>query len=241
MLDLTKYCAPERAELAEPWSDREYTYASNGLLAIRMPRIATVPLVTPMPGYAPLSDAIDKMLPLRQLPDVIVADDVIVPPAVVLPFEACKQCAGSGVTAEIKCRDCNGNGYVSCEHCKHSHDCDSCNGYGSAIRAATKDEDSKDVCTVCDGVGDYNVVRLRLNPQPMKVGKYMFSRNLFVLLATLPDVRIDATRVDWFMDEKGAVTNYNPFDVRPIQFVFAGGEGAAMPLTGQWKDVANEH
>lgn len=237
-LDLSKYCAPDRPELAQPWSDRDYTYASDGVVAIRLPRIATVPLITATPGHARVSDAIDKMLPKRKFDAVIWVRDVIVPPAIDLPPDPCRECYGSGQVTEIKCRNCDGNGYIKCPRCKSDTDCDECDGYGSTTRAAPKGIDGTIDCSCCDGAGDMAISRDRTHPQAMKVGRYMIQRRTFLKIAGLPNARIDALRSEWFLNEHDKVQSVNVFDAKPVQFVFDGGEGAVMPMRGSWSEAS---
>ncbi|MFA7212093.1 MAG: hypothetical protein WC110_11680, partial [Bacteroidales bacterium] len=39
MIDLTKFCKPHHRHFGEPWSSGEYSYATDGAIAIRIPRI----------------------------------------------------------------------------------------------------------------------------------------------------------------------------------------------------------
>lgn len=110
MVDLKKFCGTEwsRKYFHEPFSRGEYTYATNGHIMVRVPRVAKIGEVprTPNPDriFAPMPA--DGWRPLRgELPPIA-------------PTEECSYCYGSGFLDEdegdcgLDCLECDGTGLV---------------------------------------------------------------------------------------------------------------------------------
>lgn len=110
MVDLKKFCGTDawRPYLHEPFSRGEYTYATNGHIMVRVPRVAgigEIPLIkNPEKIFAPMPA--DGWRTLR----------VALPP--VDPSKECSYCYGSGFLDDdegdcgLDCIECNGTGFV---------------------------------------------------------------------------------------------------------------------------------
>jgi hypothetical protein len=106
--ELKNFCATGdiRYYLNAPFSLGEWTYACNGFLAVRIPRVDTVAEVeVPKNMLKSLSELFAKEF----------SDWVPVPAVTIRPDVNCEMCHG---TAELEC------------NLGHTHDCDACEGTG---------------------------------------------------------------------------------------------------------------
>ena len=111
--DLQKFCYEGlgKDKIKIPWTDGEYTYATNGHICIKVPAISDVPEI-PNPVNA------EKIF--RKLPQ---------------PFEwfPVPPVAKPRKQKEIICVDCDGTGKDDdnkCPKCGHKKDCPECDGTG---------------------------------------------------------------------------------------------------------------
>ena len=112
--DLAKFVSTDvgRARMARQWSRGEFTYATNGHIMVRIPRLAEVPECSDAPDVEGivmplLADQTETApLPAYELPKV--------------DKNECRTCEGRGL--EHDCPDCE---------CK----CDDCDGTGGGVRA----------------------------------------------------------------------------------------------------------
>src|SRR5271166_2898199 len=109
--DLAKFVSTdvERARMARPWSRGEFTYATNGHIMVRIPRLAEVPECSDAPDVEGivmplLADQTETApLPAYELPKV--------------DKNECRTCEGRGLEhdcpdCECECDDCDGTGAV---------------------------------------------------------------------------------------------------------------------------------
>jgi len=143
-LDLLKtFCGTDetRPSLMEPFSDDRYTYATDGRIIVRVPRIESITGHEKHPQYAcDLFPDESHYLPVEypQGLESFVAEPV-----------DCECCGGTG--KQSKCRDCDGDGNKECPECGTVHKCESCRGTGLIIgnRAIGDEVDCED----CEGIG----------------------------------------------------------------------------------------
>lgn len=143
-IDLKPFCASDYyhwTRLGRPWSAGSWTYATNGHIAIRVPRRADV---------AENPDAPEK---IEDLFDRFVSESfrpltARVPPADPPP---CPECRGAGWV--VRCPDCNGEGGhdCNCEYCDHH--CDGCDGSGYRHGDTGTPQERRIACDECDGTG----------------------------------------------------------------------------------------
>ena len=112
MIDLQQFCSkdPMRPNLRKPFSRGKFTYATDGRIAVRVPRIADVPeQETPNPEK--LFEEYFKDVP-RGTIEVTV-------PEIKDDWQACRECDGSGKEHDCpdctcgECEDCGGKGRIN--------------------------------------------------------------------------------------------------------------------------------
>lgn len=116
MIDLKAFCATEpwRPQLSEPWSAGERTYASDGFVMVRVPRIAEVPYVTDIFAFEDTRSKgnriFDDAKKADHTPRPLIIAYTLPPP------EECRWCEGSGKEPEpwplefVDCDECDGSG-----------------------------------------------------------------------------------------------------------------------------------
>lgn len=164
---LQPFCSndPHRFMLHAPFTRGEWTYATNGKIAIRVPKIEGVP-----EGEV----GAEKVFPVspRGVECLVPSD---------LPEDTkleCTDCKGLGRT--LKCSKCNGSGVFECDECGHVADCKICNGVGSIPSSQLEHP----ACDVCDGLGHC------FKPVSVQVGSARFFSNHLRLIAGLPELKI---------------------------------------------------
>jgi hypothetical protein len=165
--DLMKFCSDtdtDRFNLSVPWSIGDFTYASNGHIIVRVPRLADIE-----------SNAGPKV------DDLFHAD----PPAwfhlsgLSLPeieIKECSTCGGKGKDCE--CPECNGAGEIEFDNMRSRYtvECLTCGGFGNI----------KDDCLDCSGKGTIEIEK----PYPFKIGTSHFQVIYLRWLAELPNCSI---------------------------------------------------
>lgn len=170
-MDLQVFCNMKKGGQERPFSQGGYTYATDGGMIIRIPRLNTVPEVcgAPDPDTLPFwRDRADvKLLPL---------------PSYELPSpKSCSVCEGSGFTEE--CEECGGSGIISfsSRYNEYSDECKTCDGEGVNV----SDEEDGKACRACNGSGDAPGQALRV-----KWGGSLIDGRLLERIKDLPGVKI---------------------------------------------------
>ncbi len=170
--DLQPFCSEDesRKGITQPWSEGEYSYATNGCILIRVPRLGDVPECDEAPKN------VDKMFASQESrmgPEHALAALTF---TVDEPTQ-CPECKGKGKVDN--CPECYGTGEVHFGNLYNNYivECASCGGGGIP-------HDPK--CQVCSGTGKLEVVT------PAKVGEAWFNATYLQLLKTLPDCKIGA-------------------------------------------------
>lgn len=119
MIDLQSFCATpddeSRAWQHKPFSHGEFTYATNGVYAVRVPRLSDIPDL----GKPKVIQAMESFLkPLEGATFESVAHVVLPDTAEVLTETPCEPCEGRGYDHDCPsclctCSDCKGKGNVS--------------------------------------------------------------------------------------------------------------------------------
>lgn len=142
-IDLQPFCSYDRHRtwLSAPFAEGEYTYATNGHAAVRIPGRHTE-------AAADLKAPIAKLFEAADSAEFLPFDPVDAPK---IKYERCDDCGGAGHV--IDCDVCEAKGEHTCEddRCGCSHDCGACDGKG-ATPARAKDEGAHP-CDVCSGRG----------------------------------------------------------------------------------------
>lgn len=141
-VDLKEFCAAGewRSYLEQPFSIGEFTYATNGHMALRVPRRADVGSVKNAPeSIAGMFEKVEGKeagaRPLPNIPDV--------------PMSVCRDCRGGGKVTS--CRECGGEGELECD-LGHDHECGDCDGRGF-FPALGREDSAIRPCPKCYGGG----------------------------------------------------------------------------------------
>lgn len=174
---LQRFCNPEledpRGMTHTPFSDDQYTYATNGHILVRAPKLDQFEKNESFLDWA--SKALEgfKRTPEKWLK--------------VLPTthskETCKVCDGSGRLQE--CAECDGSGDVefSTDYNDYEHECKSCRGEGVSKTGSFGTPDV--VCDTCHGSG-----LVWGDAHRDKYGEAYFCASLISLMQDLPNIEI---------------------------------------------------
>ena len=167
-MDLNKFCG-DKPSISSPWSLGDFTYATNGYLIVRIPRMSDVPERRDAPNLKMLNfDAPGK----EWLPAPLDSIALI----------TCGQCKGSG-RVEL-CPECKGKGAVTWRSTKFQHnysdECKTCHG----DTRVPSEKDTADECLNCGGKG-------KVWPRKMiTVGGVIFQLHLLQLINDLPGIKM---------------------------------------------------
>ncbi len=205
---LRRFLAPSsigRKDLSEPFSDEKHTYATDGHILVRVPRI---PEIT-ADGPESLTSELGKDR-LAFFHDKIAEADWLEIPVHPSSRIYCEDCDGSGFVKD--CPECAGEGGVEWETAFHvyTNECKTCEGEGTVPGQA-----SDQVCPACFGEG-------RSYPFDKKttIAGVCFATRLLARISDLPGVKI--------FPVKGA----DEYTFPPSLFKFSGGDGFIMPRKG---------
>lgn len=106
------YAHDDRPALQQPWSDGEYTFASDGRIMLRVPRLADAPENT----AAPKADGVRVILATAH--DALSESDWQDLPTTPEKPEP------------DRCENCDGDGRCNCRCCGDFHPCGKCDGEG---------------------------------------------------------------------------------------------------------------
>lgn len=113
ILELQQFCStnPNWPYLHKPWSRGEFTYATNGYIIIRLPRLADVPEneKAPDPEEKVFPSIIDQIA-TKQIPEFNMPE---------IENDECGWCEGRGTKHACRRCDCN---------------CEQCNGTGNTLQ-----------------------------------------------------------------------------------------------------------
>lgn len=204
MIDLAKFCDPNRAELAAPFPiSNDLTGAADGIVLLIVPARdgdGRVPSMAASRARRLFTESIWTAEPvaLREWSRVTLPEMV-----------TCKPCNGRGRFA--KCTSCNGTGERTCDM-GHDHDCPPCQGSGEVGPAPEGAAEADTItCDDCNGAGQ---VKNRTH----------------VPVEIMPDCFIDQPVLDRLATLPGLM--FRPVPGRlpesPLAFTFDGGQGLVM-------------
>lgn len=203
MINLQAFChvGRSRTYLSQPYSIGDYTYASNGFVAVRVAR----------QDDAPENDEAPKLIA-----EILSGHDARrFGPLPVFDIQSprrvrCGECHGQGSYND--CDECGGSGEHECDHsgCQHTHECHECEGTGASQGEV---DTSRPVikCETCIGTG-FKPDDRKLSPAE----NAMFKVYLWNKLAALPGVEVEHP-IHGGTD-------------RPLIFRFVGGYAALMGM-----------
>ena len=187
-----------REYMRAPFTRGDWTYATNGHIAVRVPKIDGMEILP------------DKHIPkLEGLFESVCFDACIALPPLP-PQEECSMCSGTGITYE--CEECEGDGEF--ENGSHTYTCKECDGsgqveYSGGIAVA---------CRHCGGTGKKLV-------KTINVGRSHFDLFYLHLINGLPGARFSpgAGPMDyaWFVFDGGEGVLMPRRDLAPPVLVHA--------------------
>ncbi len=112
MIDLQQFCSDNRPALKKPFSLGGHTYATDGRIAVRMPRMADFPEADTPPKIEKVFSEYFKEMPMGTINVSL--------PKIEEQKEECRECVGSGYEHECpdcscECGGCDGEGEVNVE------------------------------------------------------------------------------------------------------------------------------
>jgi hypothetical protein len=169
---LQKICSIKNHAMKDPFSYGEHTYATNGHILVRVPRLPDVPEGDFLNEKAAeifdsIPAALSDMVHLPELPELPEEE-----------AESCKICGGTGTVAV--CPECNGEGEItfSTPYSDYEFECLSCYGYGEV-------EGKGQTCGACHGTGK------KLDWRRVPLGASGFAVHYLRLMrGNLPNVKI---------------------------------------------------
>lgn len=162
--DLQKYCdRPDRENIATPFSIGDFTYATNGHVIVRVPRLSDVP----ERGNAPKAEELFSKMEIGEY--------FPIPYVPAEKKENCPECEGLGYYTE--CPECEGSGDVefSTDYHDYTETCETCGGSGKF----TKENPLE--CEKCGGEG--KVVKREI----MEASRNMYDTKYLRWLKELPN------------------------------------------------------
>lgn len=156
-----------RDYLRTPFLLGEFVYATNGHVAVRVPRDGL--------DYKEIENG-----KVREIGDLFAKStrdtwtDIPTLPERI----PCKHCNGSAV--QVECDDCDGNGEF--DHGMHTYECQKCRGSGQVTGRVGKQQP----CNNCDGTG-------AKSNQPVAVGEASYDRRYLAKIIDLPNIKFSPT------------------------------------------------
>lgn len=175
--ELSVFAEPNYPEMCGPFSFGDYSYATNGHILVRVPRLADVP------EWEALNEKAARMFDGLDFP-ALNAALVDIPESPQLAPEPCPFCSGTGKITT--CPECEGTGEVGFENDFHCYECDCLTCHGSG-----KVSGNESLCGYCNGTGKLKVTN------PIEVGGTFFSSHYLNLMRDLlPGVKIAPTETE---------------------------------------------
>jgi len=203
----------EKENLSQPYSSGEFTFATNGHMQIRVPRMQEVPERENAPRIEITQKDPVGMHYLKE------PSEWVAVPAVAVVSEFCKHCGGTGKA--IKCPECGGQGWVELETDWNQYpdqECITCKGTGQiteyrydtmkSCRVYMPDRIDEE-CDQCNHGVIWPMVGEVINGVKINV-------RLLDLIGKLPGAQLGL---------------FGELDV--VRFRFDGGDGLVMPMRQQ--------
>ena len=165
--DLMKFCGgPDRKAMSTPFSIGSFTYATNGHIMVRIPRLSDISERSDAPNA---DGMIEKYFGYEYFPLPDVSPIKMIP---------CRDCEGTGRFK--KCPECDGSGIVEFENDSNSYDftCKTCNGGGKFKEGEEFD------CEKCGGTGKI------AERESIETSGRHYDKKYILLLKTLPDCKL---------------------------------------------------
>lgn len=174
--DLKVFCG---RKLQEPWSNLDYTYATNGSVLVRVKKLDDVPVKDELSAIPKNADSLIEKYVVGVLGPFPEIEKIV--------GDSCYQCKGAGKVTEKECPECEGYGNVYWETNRHKYEveCQECGGCG---KIKTTDPNGE-TCENCDGTG----IVAQMNR--ISIDGFDFDSNLLYHFQKFPNVKIGAKNV----------------------------------------------
>ena len=172
--ELFVFVANNRPKMAAPFSIGDYSFATNGHIAVRVSRLADV------------DESVDdlnirvSLLFENSIEPGMESALIEIPDFTITKQPPCKVCQGTGKT--ITCPECGGDGEIlfSNYYSEYEFDCQTCGGDGVI-------PGENDRCSACNGTGKKIVM------ERIPVGCSGFSHHYLTMIKNLPGAKIAPT------------------------------------------------
>jgi len=170
---LSVFSDPDNPKICGPFSWGDYSYATNGHILVRVPRLTDVPEWEALnEKVVVIFDAVDfpaANAALVEIPDFKQPDP-----------EVCIICKGRGKISN--CPECDGEGEVTVGNDFHDYECEclTCFGEGKVFG-------NDAICSECNGTGNKKTFA------KVQVGMTFFSSHYLTMLRELQGIKVSAT------------------------------------------------
>jgi hypothetical protein len=123
--DLLPFCHASSLKMMAPWSHGDFTYASDGFVVVRVPRLPEVPEIkNPVKAHKIFEDTPEPATGFVPMPTIEEIGETTV----------CPKCKGDSDGGE--CPECDGEGNVTLETDYNSYECEckTCGGEGTGCK-----------------------------------------------------------------------------------------------------------
>lgn len=208
MIDLKKFCRKSHyAEiLTEPFSDNDYTYASDGCIIIRVDKIPKI-IKTGIPG---------KAAELFEENKINENEIWIDPPKFEIIERNCSKCKGTGKITV--CEECEGVGSLEFSNSYNDYDveCKSC--FGKNIK--------NEKCEACEGTGKYKEYSSPVIEASVRVVTDIRINGIYEDFA----VMLNGMYLEMIQDLPNIKIALQDNSIKPVKLKFDGGIGLLMPM-----------
>lgn len=165
---LKPFCSQDNERISTPWTADGYTYATDGVIAVRVPAIDGVPNNNEAPDMQRLLWDHGTISDWRDLPEYDIT-----------AARPCKQCKGSGKSRV--CYECDGDGELELDSGHNLYDVECATCHGDGVLPAI--DDNGKPCARCDGTGKDLVT-------PVPWGEGAISMKMLQRIGNLPGAKM---------------------------------------------------
>lgn len=174
--NLKKHCGDlESEKIGTPWSEGEYSFATNGFTLVRVSRLPEVPGRKNIPNYKAVLELTPEPVDGWQAVASLESFGI----------KECPWCKGK-IREPAACEECHGEGEVSWDNHWHTYEatCRGCDGDGKT-----------NLCTRCGNHG-------YILPQEIIIGQHAFTPSYLIEFLKMPGLEVslppDIATAVWF-------------------------------------------
>lgn len=210
MIDLEKFCSKSHytKTLIEPFSENNYTYASDSVIIIRVDKIQEITQLYPSVRAEQLFEE-----------NKISKNEIwIDPPKFEIIERNCRKCEGIGKI--IVCKECNGTGDLEFSNSYNDYDveCKSCYGKNS--------KNVNEKCEDCEGTGKYKEYSNLIIKASVKTVLDIGVNGIWKEI----EIMLNGKYLEMIQDLPNIKIAIQDSSLKPIKLKFDGGIGLLMPM-----------